>query len=210
MKFFEKILPPKNKVFYDCFENAASVCNEMALLYLNTVENGINEEIVIKARSLKHRSVDIEKQTINLLNATFVTPIDREDIQELSCMLNKITKKIVQACTNLNVYRLENYTLEMKQQAKALTTATSELIVCVGLIKNIAKTTEITNSRNRMKEIETFGDDIMYKAVDELFSGKFDALEVIKLRDIYKDIESALDKCFSVSDETLNLALKNN
>lgn len=210
MGLFDKILPPKNKVFYDCFENAADICNQMSQLYLSTVENGIDEEIRIKARELKHKSVDIEKQTINLLNATFVTPIDREDIQSLACMLNKITKKTVQACMNLNVYRLAAYTPEMKEQAKTLTTATAELIVGVGLIKNIAKTTEITNSRNRMKEIETFGDEVMYRAVDELFSGKFEALEVIKLRDLYKDIENALDKCFSVSDEILNLALKNN
>ena len=211
MNIFEKILPPKNQVFYDCFENAASVCDEMAQLYYKTVKEGkFADQTFIKTRELKHRSVDIEKQTIALLNATFVTPIDREDIQTLACMLNKITKKIVQACMNLNVYRLETYTDEIKHQAKTLTTATNELIVCVNLIKNIAKTTEITNSRNRMKEIETHGDEIMYKATEELFSGKVEALEVIKLRDIYKSIESALDKCFAVSDEILNLALKNN
>ena len=46
--------------------------------------------------------------------------------------------------------------------------------------------------------------------MDKLFSGEFEALEVIKLRDIYKVLESAMDKCFSVSDTILNIALKNN
>ena len=46
--------------------------------------------------------------------------------------------------------------------------------------------------------------------MDELFSGKYEALDVIKIRDIYKDIENALDLCFSVSDEVVNVVLKQN
>ncbi|HNW26562.1 MAG TPA: DUF47 family protein, partial [Candidatus Gastranaerophilaceae bacterium] len=137
-------------------------------------------------------------------------PIDREDIQALAIMLNKITKKTAQAFMNLNVYRIENFTEEMLQQAKTLVNATEELKRSVGLLKTISKTKEITESREAMKEIETYGDNILYRAMDNLFSGKFEAIEVIKLRDIYKDLERAMDKCFSVSDAVLTIALKNN
>ena len=61
-----------------------------------------------------------------------------------------------------------------------------------------------------MKEIEAHGDEILFHAMDELFSGKYEALDVIKIRDIYKDIENALDLCFSVSDEVVNVVLKQN
>lgn len=66
----------------------------------------------------------------------------------------------------------------------------------------------MTESHHRMKEIESHGDEILYKAMDELFSGQYDALTVLKLRDIYKDIEYALDTCFSVSDSIINIVLK--
>lgn len=212
MKFniFEKLLPPKNTIFYDCFEEAAQNCDDMAKLFNDALLTGITEETIIKAKILKHRGADLERETINRLNNTFVTPIDREDIQALATMLNKITKKIVQALMNVNVYRLKNYTEEMLQQAKTILKATDELRRSVSLLKSISQTKEITSSHELMKEIETLGDDILYRAMDKLFSGEFEAIEVIKLRDIYKVLESAMDKCFSVSDAILNIALKNN
>lgn len=207
---FEKLLPPKNNVFYDSFESAAKNCNDMAILFNEALTHGITDERIVKARTLKHRGSGLERETISKLNTTFVTPIDREDIQLLATMLNKITKKIAQAFMNLNVYRMANYTEEMLQQSKAILKATDELRRSVSLLKTISKTKEITTSHESMKEIETLGDDILYRAMDKLFSGEFEAIEVIKLRDIYKGLESAMDKCFSVSDTILNIALKNN
>ena len=59
-----------------------------------------------------------------------------------------------------------------------------------------------------MKELETYGDEILRKAISDLFSGKYEALEVIKLRDIYKEIENSLDTCYHISDMILNIAFK--
>lgn len=212
MKFnlFEKLLPPKSNIFYDFFEDAARNCHDIANLFNEALLNGITEESIVKARILKHRGSGLEREITRKLNDTFVTPIDREDIQALSTMLNKITKKIVQALMNLKVYRLENYTDELLQQSKAITKATDELITSVNLLKTISKTKEIAASHETMKEIESLGDDILHQAMDKLFSGEFKALEVIKLRDIYKVLESAMDNCFSVSSAILNIALKNN
>jgi len=207
---FEKLLPPKTNIFYDFFEDAAKNCHDIADLFNEALLNGITEESIIKARILKHRGSGLEREITRKLNDTFVTPIDREDIQALSTMLNKITKKIVQALMNMRVYRLENYTEELLQQSKAITKATDELIISVNLLKTISKTKEITASHEAMKEIESLGDDILHRAMDKLFSGEFEALEVIKLRDIYKVLESAMDNCFSVSGAILNIALKNN
>lgn len=212
MKFnlFEKLLPPENKVFYDLFEDSAKNCNEIAILFNHSLINGVTEEMLIRTKTLKHRGSSLERETIRKLNSTFITPIDREDIQALSTMLNRITKKIGQALLNINVYGLTNFTEEMLQQSKTIINATEELMKIVGLLKTISKTKEITESREAMKEIETFGDNILYRAMHNLFSGEFEAIEVIKLRDIYKELESALDKCFGVSDAILTIALKNN
>lgn len=207
---FEKLLPPQNNFFYDCFEDAARNCRDIATLFNEAVLHGITEERIIKARTLKHRGANLEREIISKLNSTFITPIDREDIQALGARLNKISKKISQAFMNLNVYRLSSYTEELLQQSRTILTATDELMRSVSLLKTISKIKEITASHQSMKEIETLGDDILYRAMDRLFSGEFEALEVIKLRDIYKVLESAMDQCFSVSDLILNIALKNN
>ena len=210
MKFniLEKILPPEDKVFYACFEESANVSRDAAILFNTIMHEGFSEDKLIDAKRLKHKSNDIAKETLCQLNSTFITPIDREDIQHVTALLNKITKKIVKACVNLRVYKLEVHNDNMKKQAETLVKAAEELIYIVAHLKKISQTKEITESHNRMKEIETHGDEILHVAMDELFSGQYDALTVIKLRDIYKDIENALDTCFSVSDTVVHIVLK--
>lgn len=203
-----KILPPEEKIFYTYFEESSKICRETAELFYNIIHNNLSEEALIEARRLKHESNYVTKQTLVKLNGTFITPIDREDIQRLITVLNKITKKIVKACFNLKVYRLNEYNDCMLKQSETLMKAADELIIIVRLIKDIKKIKEITECNQRMKEIETKGDEIHNMAMDKLFSGEYDSLSVIKLRDIYKDIESALDACYTVSDTILNVVLK--
>ena len=72
----------------------------------------------------------------------------------------------------------------------------------------ISEVEKITKLNIEMKEIEAHGDEIHRRAMGNLFSGKYEALEVIKLRDMYKEIENAFDACFYVTDTILNVVLK--
>ncbi|MDD3236724.1 MAG: DUF47 family protein [Candidatus Gastranaerophilales bacterium] len=202
------ILPPDDKTFYILFEKSTHVCKKAATLFDEIVEKGVSDERIIKAKQYKHTSNDLIKETLTELNNTFVTPIDREDIQLIATLLNKITKKIVKASLNLRVYRLENNTENVVAQAKTLLQAAEELDLIIHKFKKVSSIKEMTESNLRMKDIESHGDEIMFHAMDALFSGGFDALNVIKLRDIHKDIENALDTCYSVSDNVVNIVLK--
>lgn len=204
----ERILPPEEKIFYSLFEESAKVCKDTAILFHEIMNHGLNEDRLILAKRYKHKSNDLAKETLSQLNNTFVTPIDREDIQVVAAHLNRITKRIVKACVNLRVYRLQEHTENMKKQAETLLKAADELTFIVGHLKKVTQLKEITESNHRMREIESHGDEILYLAMDELFSGKYDALSVLKLRDIHKYIENALDTCYSVSDEIVNIVLK--
>lgn len=208
LSFLKKILPPEQNTFYTLFEENAGICNEISKLFHEIVNNGTNEERLIRAKVLKHKSRAIVKQTLNLLNTTFVTPIDREEIQQVSNLLNRITRKIAKASLNLEIYRLEAYTDCMKEQAATLLLATEELKHNISLLRNVSAVKEFTNCNDKIKEIETKGDEILHTAMEEIFSGKYDALTVIKLKELYKNIETAMDACFDVSDLVLNISLK--
>jgi uncharacterized protein Yka (UPF0111/DUF47 family) len=67
---------------------------------------------------------------------------------------------------------------------------------------------EATKYNSRMKEIESKGDDILNQTMAKLFSESMQPLDVIKYREIHKDIESALNLCYDVSDEVLSVVLK--
>ena len=148
------------------------------------------------------------KLTLKQLNKSFITPIEREDIQYITVQLHKINKKIIKACLNLEVYRITSYTNEMVEQAETLVKATEALGVILKKFKKVSDVEDITKTNIEMKKLESQGDEIHLRAIDDLFSGKYDALSVIKLRDMYKEIENALDACFYVSDTILNVVLK--
>lgn len=212
MKLFElqkKILPPEEKIFYSLFEESSEVCLQTSKLFLEIINDNVNEERLVVAKSYKHKSNDISKQILNTLNQTFITPFDREDIQLLATLLNKITKRIVKASFNLRTYRINEYNETMKKQAETLVRAVEEVNFVVSQLKVKDNANIIFESNHKSKEIETHGDEILHTLMDDLFSGNYEALTVIKLRDVYKDIENAMDTCFSVSDEIVNIVIKN-
>jgi len=206
--FLKRLIPPANEVFFTLFEEAAHNCAETAKLFCRVSEEGLSDAILEEARALKKKSNEIAKNALRQLNSTFITPIDREDIQSLANLLNKITKRIVRACSNVRIYQVEATTPEIKSQAANLKEAVDELVPIVRLIRHTSHVKEATDLNSRMKEIESKGDDILNQTMAKLFSGTLAPLDVMKYREIHKDIESALNCCYDVSDEVLSVVLK--
>ena len=201
-------MPPEDKMFFTYFQDSAEICQKTARLYDKIMHDKLTDEYKEKALKYKKKGKLSYKAVLKQLNKSFITPIEREDIQTIAVQLNKITKKIVKACLNLEVYRLNDYTDEMKEQALTLVQATDKLAEIVKLFKKVSDVEKITKLNIEMKEIEAHGDDIHRRAMGNLFSGRYEALEVIKLRDMYKEIENAFDACFYVTDTILNVVLK--
>ena len=202
------IMPPEDKMFFTYFQDSAEICRKSACLYDNIMHNQLTDEYKEKALKYKKKGKLSYKAILKQLNKSFITPLEREDIQTIAVQLNKINKKIVKACLNLEVYRLNNYTDEMKEQALTLVQATEKLGEIVKIFKKVSDVEKITKLNIEMKEIEAHGDEIHRRAMSNLFSGKYEAIEVIKLRDMYKEIENAFDACFYVTDTILNVVLK--
>ncbi len=202
------IMPPEDKMFFTYFQDSAEICQKTARLYDKIMHDHLNDEYKEKALKYKKKSKLSYKAVLKQLNKSFITPIEREDIQTIAVQLNKITKKIVKACLNLEVYRLNNYTDEMKEQALTLVQAADKLAEIIKLFKKVSDVEKITKLNIEMKEIESHGDEIHRRAMGNLFSGQYEALDVIKLRDMYKEIENAFDACFYVTDTILNVVLK--
>ena len=201
-------MPPEDKMFFTYFQDSAEICQKTARLYDKIMHDRLTDEYKEKALKYKKKGKLSYKAVLKQLNQSFITPIEREDIQTIAVQLNKITKKIVKACLNLEVYKLNDYTDEMKEQALTLVQATDKLAEIVKLFKKVSDVEKITKLNIEMKEIEAHGDEIHRRAMGNLFSGKYEALEVIKLRDMYKEIENAFDACFYVTDTILNVVLK--
>jgi uncharacterized protein len=211
-KIIRKLLPPDDRKFLDIyFVELAETTHAAAELFLEVVskDEHMNEAHYVKAKTIKHKSLEITNRTVAALNQTFITPIEREDILDITLLLNTITKRILRSATNFRVFRITKFPEGMRSQAEALMAATEEVKTCIEFLRTLRWTNSLNDSHTRMIEIERRGDEIFAQAIDDLFSGKYDALDVIKFRGIYRDIESAFDYCYSVSDRVLNVAVKN-
>lgn len=211
-RLIRMVLPPEDRKFLDYyFVEEAKAAHEAAILFRDIIVKSehMNEANYLKAQEIKHKSADLTHDTVSALNQTFITPIDREDILSISLSLNKITKRILRSAVNFRVFRIKNFPPAMKQQSEVLMAATEEVTTIIGALRTIRKPDALTASHRRMTEIERRGDEIFAQAIDDLFSGSYDALDVIKFRGIYRDIESAMDYCYAVSDTVLNVVMKN-
>lgn len=117
-------MPPEDKMFFTFFQDSAQICKESAKLYNEVLETKLTDEKKECALKLRKKGKLSYKLVLKQLNKSFITPIEREDIQYIAVQLNKINKKIVKACLNLEVYHLTDYTPEMREQALTLVNAT--------------------------------------------------------------------------------------
>jgi uncharacterized protein len=210
--FLAKLLPPPENKFYQYFEDGAEVCELSSQLFYQIVHSELREreEYLVHAKTYKRRAVDALEGSLALLNASFITPIDREDIQLISTYLYKSTKVILKACVNLRIYKIESYNDIVKKQAEILIKSAEELRTIISMLKKNAPLKEVTACSSRIKDIENRGDEILFTATEEIFSGKYEALYVLKMRDIYKGIENALDMSSIISDQIVSIVLKHN
>lgn len=125
----KKILPPENTEFFANFIEAANIAKETADLYLSQLTNNLGKDISQEV-SLKEKSAVIVKNTYTMLNNSFITPIDREDIIYMSFALNKITKRIFRGIMSSKLYNLKEIPPSMTEQAKNLILATDKFISC--------------------------------------------------------------------------------
>ena len=212
MKFgiLAKFLPPPENKFYHSFEDAVEVCALSAQLFYQIVNSDValRPEYLIQAKKYKKRGKEALQKTMALLNATFITPIDREDIQQLASYLYRCVKVVVKACVNLQTYRIDSYSDVLKKQSEYLMAATDELKNLIFMMKSDPPSSDITARDLAIKDIESTGDDLLSAAMEDLFSGKYDALYIIKMRNIYKGIENGLDACSDISDLIVGIEMK--
>ena len=208
--FLARFLPPPENKFYLSFEEAVEVCVLSAQLFSQIVNSDValRPEYLTQAKKYKKRGKEALRGTLALLNATFITPIDREDIQQLASYLYRCTKVVLKACINLQTYKIDAYSNVLKKQAEYLMAATDELKNLIFMIKANPASSDITARDLTIKDIESTGDDLLSTAMEDLFSGKYDPVYIMKMRNIYKGIENGLDACSDISDLIVGIEMK--
>jgi len=200
-------LVPREKRFYDLFEQQASILVSAGALLKETLdEAGDLSDRRREVKDLERLGDGVTYEIVRSLNETFVTPFDHEDISALAAGLDDILDYIEEIADTVNLYRITTVTRPASELADLLAQAVVQLERAVGKLRSGNKDGEYAIEVHRLEDV---GDSTSRHAIAELFQGQRDPLEVIKLKDLYGLLEDALDRCEDVANVIENIASKN-
>jgi uncharacterized protein len=199
---------PKEIKFFDMFERSAQNLLKGAYI-LKDIANDFTtlSGNAAKLERLEHDSDQITHDIMEKLNKTFITPIDREDIHELTAALDDVMDFIEAATERMILYKIKSATPEMKQIAEVILRQAEEVNKVMPKLKEL-KHSNVMEHCIEINRLENDGDRILREAVAKLFDSGTDPLEVIKWRDIYDYLETATDKCEDVAVIIEGICLK--
>lgn len=204
--FFQRFLP-REKDFFDLFERQAENIAAGAAAFCSMLEHytGVPEQVqTIKA--IEHSGDEITHQIFRKLNQTFVTPFDREDIHELCSTMDDVIDLIDAAAGRFVLYRIDKVRAGTTELSKVLNLSTMELSAAIHAITSPTKALQRVIEINRL---ENESDRICRILIAQLFEEETDPVTIIKWKEIYEVMETAVDKCEDVSNVIESVILKN-
>lgn len=203
-------LLPRDTAFYDMFETLARhvVASSTHLRDLTHRFPDVSPAIQ-RIRNEEHAADEIAHAALDRLDRTFITPFDREDIHELVGGLDDIVDTIDALAQKFMLYHVNNMDTEFREQAGVLLQATEVLSEAVHRLRKSRKLADLSERLIELHRLENVGDDNNHAAMSRLFEGKLPALEVMKWKELYDLVETAIDNCEDVGDTLERIVLKN-
>ena len=202
-------LIPQKREFFDLYnqaaENAVAIAQKVIDL-LETFPEG-SDRIARDVKELERKGDRFTHEIVDLVNRTFVTPFDRDDMYRLAGALDDICDHVDEAAGKIVGYGVRDIRDAAKEQALIVKRAAEKLA------EAIARLEGFKDSRRQLielRELEDTGDTIARRAISELFTSiGGDPLAVIRWKDIHEQLEEAADACENAADVLEAILVKN-
>jgi uncharacterized protein len=162
------------------------------------------DELVQARRKGKRISEEVTEQ----LCKTFVTPLDREDIESLSTALYKIPKTVEKFSEIFLLCRADIGEVDFSRQLSILEQATATVVEMVTRLRQRADLETMKEHINRLHYLEREADKLMLALIRDMYSGKHDPLRVIITLDLYEILERIIDRCRDAGNVIFQVVLK--
>jgi uncharacterized protein len=204
----QRLFSHSNK-FYDLLEAGAEDARQAAAALVELLKNPQDgrdlEEFIQRRRHTKR----ISEELTAMVCSTFVTPLEREDIEALSTALYKIPKTVEKFGERLllspSFLRAEMFS----RQAGLLKPATETVHEMVRQLRQRPHLDKIKERNDRLHRYEGEADKLILDLLRELYSGKYEALQAMVLRDLYELLEKIIDRCRDAGNIIFQIMLKN-
>jgi hypothetical protein len=197
---------PVDSSFYDLFSEAASHLVVGAQLLSEMLADGSSRaEIAQRMREAEHAADETTHSIVRRVNSTFVTPFDREDIYNLASALDDVMDMMDEAVDLILLYEVTSLPPESTQQVEVLQRCAELTAAAMPSLESMGSLDEYWIEINRL---ENTGDKSYRRILANLFSGDYEALEVLKLKDIVESLEGAIDAFEKVANIVEQIAVK--
>ncbi len=197
---------PRDTAFYDLFTSAAENLVAGVTLLAEALADGADRpEIALRMRDVEHQGDEVTHAIIRRVNSTFVTPFDREDIYRLAASLDDVMDEMEAGVDLMVLYRLKVLPEEVIDQVEILQRAAALTAEAMPKLRSMSGLKEYWIEINRL---ENEADQIHRRLLARLFSGEYEALEVLKLQGVVEALEAAADGFEHVANTIEQIALK--
>jgi predicted phosphate transport protein (TIGR00153 family) len=190
-----------DRSFYDAFErHAARIVEAGKLLAQMVREPDRCTQLAQAVKAAENAGDKITHETIAKLHKTWITPIDRADIHSLISALDDVLDLIEAAAERVALYEVTNLPDFVVKLADSLQLATLAVEKAVKLLPQVKQPKEMLDVCVEINRLENEADDAYRHGLATLFKGGYDAIEVMKWRDIIDNLESATDRCEDIAN----------
>lgn len=201
-------LVPKNTKFDALLVQGGDIAAETAAAMQRMLSDyPANAGMTADIKSLEHQGDRVMRSLVAELTATFVTPYDREDIYELASHVDDVIDNTDEAASMFDIYQVEAVTGCVKGQADILVAATQELAAALRFINEPAR---MEHHWQNIHKLEDAGDELLRTGIKEVFAACYDEPAIIICwKDIYTQMEEAIDSCERAASILEQIAVKN-
>ncbi len=200
-------LLPREEEFFDLFVGVATrnidAAKHLHDLFIASPDRRIASVEAIKR--LEHEADQLTHEVVNRLDRTFITPLDREDIHQLASDLDDVMDAIDGTARRSQIFHLGIAPGGVKQLTEVILRMVGVLAEGVGRLK---KGNDVMRYCIEAKKLEEEGDAIYHEALGRMFETERDALEIIKWKEIYDNLERTLDESEDVANDLESITLK--
>lgn len=208
---WKKILGRDEK-FFDLLEASADEANSSAERlkdFLKKIQGALSADYLEELIFSRRKDKEITQQITKELCRTFVTPLEREDIEALSNSLYKIPKTVQKIAERILICPrdiLKDPSLH--SQVNLLEQASNLVVKMVRLLRSGPSLDEVVEMNSRLQLIEGEADKLVTRVLQELYQGHRDAKDVIILKDVFELLERAIDRCRDAGNTVFQIVLK--
>jgi len=202
----------RDEKFFDLLEASADEANsaaEQLREFLQKVQVVLSDDSLTELIFSRHKDKEITKQITEELCKTFVTPLEREDIEALSNSLYKIPKTVQKIGERLLICPRDIVKDEsLHNQVRFLGQASGIVVKMVKLLRSGPSLNAVVDMNTRLQMIEGEADRLVTRMLRDLYQGTREAKDVIILKDVFELLERAIDRCRDAGNTVFQIVLK--